>query len=55
MQPKLSIAQMAEVMELRLRGVHLQNLALIFGVSTKTLARYIRMAEQDGFAFWEYR
>ena len=55
MQPKLSIEQMGEVMGLRLKGVYLQNLAEVFGVCSKTLSRYIRMAEQDGFAFWDYR
>ena len=55
MQPKLSIDQIAEVMELRVKGVYLENLAEVFGVSTKTLARYLRMAEQDGFEFWSQR
>ena len=51
-QPKLSIEQMAEAFELRNSGVYLGNLAEAFGVSHKTFARYIRMAEQEGFDFW---
>ena len=54
-KPKLSIKQMAEVMELRVRGVYLQNLAIVFGVSSSTLSRYIRMAELEGFEFWSQR
>jgi predicted DNA binding protein len=42
-------------MELRVKGVYLENLAMAFGVSSKTLSRYIRMAEQEGFEFWSQR
>lgn len=52
MKPKISIDQMAEVMELRVKGVAWDNLAQIFGVSSKTLCRYTRLAEMYGFGFW---
>ena len=50
---KLSIDQIAEAMELNKKGVHWQNIALIFGVSRMTLMRYVYGAERYGFSFWD--
>ena len=52
MQPKLSIEQIAEVFELRVKGVAWENLAIIFGVNAKTLVKYHRQAARFGFDFW---
>lgn len=51
-KPKLTIEQIGQIMELRRKGVHLWNCANLYGVSTTTLARYLRMAEQEGYDFW---
>ena len=54
--PKLSIEQMAEVMELRVKGVSWTNLSIIFNVSDKTLKKYVRQAQMYGFYYWtDYR
>lgn len=50
--PKLTIEQMAEVFELRNKGVYWENLAVIFGVCETTLRRYHRLAQQEGFDLW---
>ena len=52
MRPLISIEQMAEVMELRTKGVAWDNLGIIFEVSSTTLRRYVRLAERYGFGFW---
>lgn len=50
--PKLSIDEIGEAMELRVKGVSWDNLAGVFGVHVKTLKKYIRHAEEYGFALW---
>ena len=52
MRPKLSIKEMVEVFELRVKGVAWENLAIIFGVNAKTLVKYHRQAARFGFDFW---
>lgn len=51
-QPKLSIEQMAEVFELRDKGVGWWNLSVLFNVSDTTLRKYHRNAEEYGFDLW---
>lgn len=54
--PKLRIDEMAEVMELREKGVSWDNLAIIFDISRTTLKKYYRNAQLYGFDFWtDYR
>lgn len=43
---------MAEVFELREKGVYWANLAIIFGVSDCTLRKYYRICEEYGFEAW---
>lgn len=52
MQPKVTIEQMAEIFELRSRGVFWDNISTLYGVSKNTLSRYARLAEEYGFGFW---
>lgn len=51
-RPKLSIDEMGEAYELRNKGVSYENLAIIFGVSVRTIKKYLRQAEQFGFDYW---
>lgn len=51
-KPKLSIDEMGEAYELRIKGVSYENLGMIFGVSSRTIKKYIRQAEQFGFDYW---
>lgn len=50
--PKLSIEQMVEVFELRVKGVSWDNLALIFDISSTTLKKYFRDISKRGYAAW---
>lgn len=52
MIPKLTQEQMAEVFELRDKGVSWDNLTYIFSISASTLQKYYRLAEEYGFGFW---
>lgn len=49
---RLTIDQIAEVMELRQTGVYWENIAAIFNTNTSTLMRYVRAAERYGFSYW---
>lgn len=50
--PKLSIEQMGEAYELRNKGVSYDNLAIIFGVSARTIKKYLNQVELFGFDYW---
>jgi len=50
--PKITKEQMAEIFELRSKGVYWANLAIIFDISDTTLRRYARLAEKEGFGLW---
>ena len=50
--PKLSIDEMGEAYELRAKGVSYENLAIIFGVSVRTIKKYLRQVEHFGFDYW---
>lgn len=50
---KLSKEEMAEVFELREKGVYWENLSIIFKVSKDTLRRYMRICEDMGFEAWD--
>lgn len=52
MPPKLSIEQMAEIYELRNKGVAWWNISQIYNVSDKTLKKYYRQSEMYGFDLW---
>lgn len=49
---KLTIDQIAEVMELRQTGVYWENIATLFDTNINTLMRYVRAAERYGFSYW---
>lgn len=50
--PKLSIDEMVEVFELRVKGVCWENLSIIFNVSETTLKKYFRAAQREGYSLW---
>jgi len=43
---------MGEAYELRKKGVSYENLGMIFGVSARTIKKYLRQAEEFGFDYW---
>lgn len=50
--PKLTIEEMAEVFELRDKGVSWVNLSMIFNISDTTIKKYYRNAQRFGFYYW---
>ena len=52
-KPKLTIDQIAEVHELRVKGVSWDNLGMIFGLAPTTVKRYYNLSQTAGFFMWE--
>ena len=52
-KPKLTMEQMAEVHELRVKGVSWDNLGAIFGLAPTTVKRYWKISAACGFYMWE--
>ena len=52
-KPKLTIDQIAEVHELRVKGVSWDNLGMIFGLAPTTVKRYYHLSQTAGFYMWE--
>jgi len=53
--PKISIEDMAEIMELREGGkkpVAWENLGMIFGIDARTVKKYYRQSKEYGFYLW---
>ena len=53
LKPKLTMEQMAEVHELRVKGVSWDNLGVIFGLAPTTVKRYWNISSTCGFYMWE--
>ena len=49
---KLTIAQVAEAMELRSKGIGYERLGMIFGVSSDCIRNNIRGAQEHGYNWW---
>ena len=49
---KLTIAQVAEAMELRSKGIGCERLGIIFGVSSDCIRNNIRGAQEHGYNWW---
>ena len=50
--PKLTVDQMAEVHELRVKGVSRDNLGAIYNCGPTTVKRYYNMSKVTGFYMW---
>jgi hypothetical protein len=50
--PKLTVDQMAEVHELRVKGVSWDNLGAIYNCGPTTVKRYYNMSKVTGFYMW---